>query len=621
MHQVARILQSAKALWPLYVGVIVSALIITCLGIATPFIVRDATDTIVDALNGTSNMEDARHHVLWLALLLLLTQLANTIFSNLGGYIGDVLAARLRQILSTRYFAQLLAMPQRYFDTQITGTIIARLDRSISTMTQALQTLSNNILPMLVTLGAVLGIATFYYWPLAVMLVLIIPIYMWLTARTSVRWQKLEGEKNTEIDQAGGRFAETVGQVKVVKSFVTEVPELKTFGEHYQRTVATTRVQSRFWHLMDIARGASMNLMFFGIYLILFLRTLEGHFSIGDFVLLIQLVNMARQPLMMMSWVVDTSQRAIAGSRDYFEVMERTLEPTANRQLVAARSMDHLPELDTTPPQPIPANHDIPVIEFSHVDFAYDADENEGTAPQVLSDISFSAHANEQVALVAASGGGKSTIVNLLLGLYQPQAGSLKVFGHDVADIDAAQLRATVGVVFQEPALFSGTIAENIAYARPEAKKADIIEVAKRANAHEFIMEFPDDYDTIIGERGLRLSGGQKQRIAIARAMLKNAPILILDEATSALDTRSELAVQAGLEDLMQGRTTIMIAHRLSTIADVDTIITLEHGQIAEMGSPDQLATSGGLYSELLQLTANANSAAKQRLKQYGFHS
>lgn len=614
MQSVFRILRSAKALWPLYVGVIVSALVITLLNLATPFIVREATDTIVAAVGGEQATGDARRTLIVLAGLLLATQLANTLLSNLGGYIGDVLAARLRQILSTRYFAQLLAMPQRYFDNQITGTIIARLDRSISTMTQALQSLSNNILPMLVTLGAVLGITSIYYWPLAVLLVLIIPIYMWLTARTSVRWQALEADKNAEVDQAGGRFAEVVGQVKVVKSFVTEVPELKTFGTHYEQTVQLTHKQSRFWHLMDVARGASMNLIFFAIYLILFLRTLDGHFSIGDFVLLIQLVNMARQPLMMMSWVVDTTQRAIAGSRDYFEVMEQELEPTANPQLVAATALDHLPALDTTPAEPLTARAGHPVISFQDVSFAYGSKE----AP-VLHDISFRAHPNEKIALVAPSGGGKSTIVNLLLGLYQPQSGTLEVLGHDIAQLSAERLRASVGVVFQEPALFSGTVAENIAYAHPDATRAEIEAVARRANAHDFIQEFPDGYDTLIGERGLRLSGGQKQRIAIARAMLKDAPILILDEATSALDAKAELAVQAGLEELMQGRTTIMIAHRLSTIADVDTIITLDKGTIDEIGTPQDLASSGGMYTQLLELTATANASAKERLKQFGF--
>ena len=209
--------------------------------------------------------------------------------------------------------------------------------------------------------------------------------------------------------------------------------------------------------------------------------------------------------------------------------------------------------------------------------------------------------------------------MNLLLGLYQPTAGTLTVCGKDVSTLSSAELRSSVGVVFQEPALFSGTIRENIAYATPYANQAEIEDAAKRANAHEFIMGFTDGYDTVIGERGLRLSGGQKKRIAVARAMLKDAPVLVLDEATSALDTKAERVVQAGLEQLMEGRTTLVIAHRLSTIANVDTIVTLDEGRVDEVGSPAELAISGGIYSELLKLTGSTSAADRERLKRFGF--
>ena len=169
--------------------------------------------------------------------------------------------------------------------------------------------------------------------------------------------------------------------------------------------------------------------------------------------------------------------------------------------------------------------------------------------------------------------------------------------------------------------MFSGTIRENIAYGKPGATDEEIVAVAKRASAHEFISSFPDGYDTIVGERGLRLSGGQKQRVAVARAMLKDAPVLVLDEATSALDTKSERIVQAGLDDLMRDRTTLIIAHRLSTIANVDTIVTVDKGQVSEIGSPAELAQTGGIYSQLLQLTQSTSAADKQRLKRYGFVS
>lgn len=625
MRSLTRIVRSMKELWPYYTMVIVAATATVLLSLAAPFLISHATDTIVTTLDGSMSVEDATRVVIGVALGLLAAELAHTVIHNIGGWFGDVMGMRMRQILSNRYFAKLLALPQSYFDRQVTGTIISRLDRSIMGLTQFLQAFANNFFSMILTVIVVLLISAWYYWPLALLLVIIFPMYLWLTALTSKRWMRWEKTKNDHVDTAQGRFAEVVGQVKVVKSFVSELRELRLFQGHFAETVSVTRRQSRWWHMMDIFRMAGMNVVFFAIYVVLFLQTLNGNFTIGDMVLLVQLVAMAKQPATMMSWMVDSAQRAAAGSREYFEAMDELEEPTASPTLLAA-SREYGPALIPdreivdaipSPPAPIADGHrrgGTPVFEFDAVTFGYDEDQ------PVIHGVSFAAGNNEKVALVGESGGGKSTLVNLLLGLYRPTDGRLSICGHDIRDLSAAQLRGMVGVVFQDAALFSGTVRENIAYARPGATEAEIIEVARRANADEFIRGFPDGYDTLIGERGLRLSGGQKQRIAVARAMLKDAPILILDEATSALDTRAERAVQAGLEELMVGRTTLVIAHRLSTIATVDTIITLDAGRVDEIGSPAELATSGGIYSELLKLTASSSDEDRARLRRFGFH-
>ncbi|MGV0405763.1 ABC transporter ATP-binding protein [Corynebacterium marquesiae] len=615
MNSILRITRSASALWPFYLGVLLTATITAVVALISPFLTREATDTIVGALQNDAPLGDALRTVLLLAVALFLADAANALFRNIGGYIGDVMVSRLREILSTRYFAKLLALPQGYYDNQVTGTIIARLDRSIANITQFVQSFANNFFTMIIQTLAVLAITAWYYWPLAVLLALLFPVYMWLTALTSKRWQKFEAVKNENIDLANGRFAEVIGQVKVAKSFVSETRELSHFAQRYRTVVDTTKPQSRWWHMMDTFRGLAMAVIFLGIYGVIFWRTLEGHFSLGDMVMLLQMVSSAKQPVFMMSWIVDTAQRAIAGSKDYFKVMEEELEPTAPRELVAATTGSHTPQLDLTPVRPLEPTPGAPVFSFDRVSFAYE----EGKP--VVEDISFAAAEGHKVALVGESGGGKSTLVNLLLGLYHPSAGHLDVLGHRVDDLTASRLRASVGVVFQESYLFSGTIRENIAYGKPGATEEEIIDVAKRANAHEFIQAFPDGYDTVIGERGLKLSGGQKQRVSVARAMLKGAPILVLDEATSALDTKSERAVQAGLDELMKDRTTLIIAHRLSTIADVDTIITLDRGRIDEMGSPAELAQSGGIYAELLKLTQSTSAADRRRLKKFGFVS
>ena len=624
MQSLARILASTKVLWPFYVGIIVCSLGTAAAALVSPFLIRDATDAIVGAIGdgGDDVINRTVTTVLWLAIGLLIADLAQTIVHNIGGYLGDVMTARMREILSTRYFAKLLSLPQRYFDDQVTGTIIARLERSITNVTQFLQSFSNNFFPMLLTVFAVLGITGWHYWPLAVLLAAVFPTYMWLTTLTSKRWQKIEGKKNSEIDLAGGRFAEVVGQVKVVRSFTAEVREVDGFSRHYERTVGLTREQSSWWHRMDALRGGILNVIFFGIYLLLFLRTLRGDFSIGTMVMLIQLVNMARQPATMMSFLVDAAQRAVAGSRDYFDVMALQEEKSAPKALVRAAATDGRAadasargeglDPDYAPQRLTPPEDGSPVIDLDDVSFAYEK------GNPVLEGVTFNAGRGEKVALVGESGGGKSTLVNLILGFYQPTGGVLEVCGADVREVPMGNLRASVGVVFQDAALFSGTIRENIAYGRPDATDAEIIDAARRANADDFVRRFPKGYDTTIGERGLKLSGGQKQRIAIARAILKDAPVLLLDEATSALDTKAEREVQRGLEELMQGRTTIIIAHRLSTISNVDTIVTLDRGRVDEVGSPAELAVSGGIYAELLKLTASASAADRKRLKKYG---
>ena len=609
MRSLGKILSSTRVLWPSYVAILFTSVLITTTALLMPFIISGATDEVVDVVKAGGHTGGHVKTIVWFAVALLVADLVNTFISNIGGYIGDVAAVRMRRILSTRYFEKLLTLPQSYFDRELTGTIINRLSRNISETTQFLNMFANNFLPMLLTTFAVLIISAVYSWPLALLLLIVFPVYMYLTTLTSKKWQVLEQQKNEQFDIAGGRFAEVVGQIRVVKSFGQEKRELTSFDDRYASTVATTRVQSRYWHLMDAARRGSLNVIFFGVYAIVFVQTVRGVFTIGDMVLLIQLVNMARQPVMMMSYLVDSGQRAVAGSRDYFKVLDEMPERD-----IAALAADDAPasRASSATARGSVDGRDDTVIEFDDATFGYDDDR------AVLEHIDLSIRHGERIAFVGESGGGKTTLISLLLGLYRLREGRLSVFGRDVDETPLAQLRSDFGVVFQDSSLFSGTIRENIAYGRPDASGEEIVDAAKRANADIFIRRFDDGYDTTIGERGLKLSGGQKQRIAVARAMLKDAPILILDEATSALDTKSERLVQAGLDELMEGRTSLIIAHRLSTISTVDRIVTLCDGRIDEIGPPEELAVSGGIYAELLALQASGRKTDKKRLKEYG---
>lgn len=643
VRSLARILSFTRELTPLYVGIIVAAVLTSLLTLAVPFITGAATDQIVAGLGGQQSVDSTIQAVIWLAVAFLGVELISTLVASVGGYWGDVMATRMRTILSRRYFAQLLVLPQRYFDNELTGKITSRLNRSITELTQFLNFFANNAFTMLITTVAVLIISAIYWWPLAVLLALIFPIYMWLTAKTSVRWQALEKEKNHEVDVAAGRFAEVVAQMPVVKSFVQESHEHTGFSRHYETMIGITQEQSRYWHTMDAWRRAALNLVFFGLYALIFVRTATGEFSVGDMVMLIQLMAMARQPVTSMSYLVDASQRAIAGSTDYFEVMDQPHEREPDPQVLAAigpvaetrSERDRVADeaectaVGTRRSATVPAravgtavqdlrelagsvDEATPAVAFREVSFGYD------DGPDVLRGISFAVGQGEKVALVGESGGGKSTLASLLMGLYSVRSGAVEVFGADVDQLPVPVLRAGVAAVFQDPSLFSGTIRENIAYARPEASEEQIRAAARVANADRFVERLTDGYHALIGERGLKLSGGQKQRIAVARAVLKDAPVLILDEATSSLDTRSERLVQAGLDQLMVGRASLIVAHRLSTIATVDRIVTLRDGQVDEIGSPAELAVSGGIYAELLALQNQGTEAAKKALQQFG---
>lgn len=612
LRPLLRMVEFTSHLWPFYVGIVLCGLLTSAATITVPFVIGRATDLVVgiarDGIVRDGSGPDALTTALWLGAALLLGQIVTTVAGNVGGYLGDVMSARMRASLSERYYGRLLALPQRYFDSELTGTIISRLNRSITSVTDFVKMFSNTFFSMLVTTAAVLVISAWYFWPLAVLLAVMFPLYFWLTALTSVRWQRLETTKNADIDEASGRFAEVVGQVRVVRSFVRERSELGRFSDRFDATIDTTREQSRYWHRMDVLRGGVLDLIFFTGYALVFVRTAQGAFSIGDMVVLVQLMSMARQPVSMLSYVVDSGQRAITGSVDYVAVMDQPIDRApVPVEATAAAQVASVQELPPAVPEPTPGA-DTAMIRFDHVRFGY-------TERDVLHDVSFAVQPGERVALVSESGGGKTTLVNLLLALYDLRGGRIEVAGRDIAGLSAQELRRDVGVVFQDASLFSGTVRENIAYGRPDATDAEIVAAASRANAHDFITALPQGYDAMIGERGLKLSGGQKQRIAVARALLKDAPILVLDEATSALDTKSERLVQAGLDELMHGRTSLIIAHRLSTIAGVDRIVTLRDGRVDEIGTPAQLATSGGIYAELLALQNSADEVAQRRLR------
>ena len=593
MKEIWRIIRFTKNLRKYYAIISVSTILLAVMSQLQPIFTKIAIDEVTKIISGGTASVTV---VAWMAAAIFLTDVAQTLLSNYSGYWGDVMSARLQKHLSERYYEHLLSLPQRYFDQELSGKIINRMNRGISQISTFMQVLSNNFLQFLFSTILSLAVVAYYSWQVALMLLTLYPIFIYLTTRTSSKWQAYQKTINNEQDIASGRFAESIGQVRVVKSFLQEARELTFFKRRFDTVVSTTRPQSKYWHWQDVKRRIVLNIIFFAVFAYIFIETAHGKYSIGTAVLLIQYAMLIRIPIFTISFLVDATQRAVSNTKDYFE------------------AMDVVPEIkDREGAQELAVTRG--AITFDHIKFGYDDD-----AP-VIQDVHFAVAPDSKVALVGESGQGKTTLTNLLLRLYDVHEGQIRIDDQDITEVTQASLRQQIGVVFQEPALFSGTIHENIAYANPAADRAAIEKAAKAANAHEFIEKLENGYETEIGERGLKLSGGQKQRIAIARALLKDAPILILDEATSSLDSKSEHMVQEALERLMKGRTTLIIAHRLSTIQNVDQIVTLENGRVAEIGSPEELAQSNGIYAQLLKLQGSHTAATKRKLKAFDIAS
>lgn len=588
MNDILKIIRYSWGLKNYYYITAIFVVVVSLLNQATPFIIKFL---VADFDRNAHGIPVPPSEIIWLVLLFLAVNVILTLITNVQGYFGDILGAKLNTLLSQRYYDHILKLPLEYYDNEVAGRITSRLERSITTISQLMNAFANNFIGFFLTSAITLVILAFYAWPVAVLLGLLFPFYMWLTTLSSHSWLTRQEPINKDTDQNNGRFIESVNSIRVVKSFVQEMAESRFFGDKRKAIESGTRNQSIEWHKFDVYRRLGLSVVFFLIYGYIAYETYVGHFDISTFVLLITLVTQAQFPLFASSFIIDNIQRARAGSKDFFSVMNT--EPS----IVDA-----------------PDASDLAVkkgkVSFTSVDFAY------SDGKQVLHGITFSIEPGTKVALVGESGEGKTTISNLLLRFYGLSGGHIRIDGQDISSVTQASLRRNIGVVFQEPNLFSGTVRENIAYGSPDATDEQVAAAAKAANAAGFIAKLPAGYESEIGERGVKLSGGQKQRIAIARAILKNPPILILDEATSSLDSRSEHEVQLALTELMRGRTTLIIAHRLSTIASVDKIVGIQGGAVIEEGSPAELAHGDGIYAELLALQ-QPTAANKAKLKRY----
>lgn len=558
------------------------------LSLVNPLLSKQIVDLLVKKLQGEPIINENFIYILFAMIIIDVTA---TTLTSISQWVGDLLTVRLQTFLSEKFYKHVLSLNIGYFDNEITGNLVNKMYRGITSITNFIQNMLNNFLPFLLTaIVTILLMAKFSIF-ISLLLAILFPIYILISHKSSKNWIEYEDQKNAINDASQGRVFESLAGIRVVKSFSAEIIELASYLKSRQKIESLSKIQTKKWHSYDFARRFALNIILFCIYTYIVLKTFNGHFTLGEMTLLLALSQQARFPLFAMSFILGQIQQASAGSSDYFKILDT--KPQIKEQKNA-------PEIIVS---------SSPKIEFKKIYFEYQKGKN------VLQNISFKINPGEKIALVGESGQGKSTIVNLLLRYYEPQSGLIKINDKDISKFTQHSLHKLFAVVFQESLLFSGTIYENIKYGKPNAKEFEIIEAAIAANAHEFIQELPEKYKSTIGERGVKLSGGQKQRIAIARAIIKKAPIVILDEATSSLDSKAELEVQKGLQELLKNKTSIIIAHRLSTIASANNVLVIEKGQISQYGTHEELINKPGLYKDLV--TLQQNLLQKQKLSSF----
>ncbi|MCC9624493.1 ABC transporter ATP-binding protein/permease [Thalassospira sp. MA62] len=508
------------------------------------------------------------------AIGLLVVYLVNTGLMAIVTYWGHVLGITIETEMRRRAFDHLQKLSFRFYDNQKTGHLVARVTKDLEEIGEVAHHGPEDLFVAIMTFVGALILMFVVHPPLALIAAAIAPLIMWLVVRFGGEMTHNWRQQFGRIGAFNARIEENVGGVRVVRAFANEDHERALFHKDNEQ-YRTVKLQAYAIMAISLAinylgmRIVQVVILLAGTYFVV-----NGGLSVGGFVGFLLLVNVFYQPLEKIAAVVETYPKGIAGFRNYQELMNT--EP------------DIIDRPDARDDVVLTGN-----LAFENVDFGYSDDR------MVLSNINIAIDAGETVAFVGPSGAGKTTLCSLVPRFYDVTSGKITIDGHDIRDISMKCLRQQIGIVQQDVFLFAGTLRENIAYGKLDATDDEINEALRRARLDDLVASLPDGIETIIGERGVKLSGGQKQRVAIARIFLKNPPILILDEATSALDTETERAIQKSLDELAQGRTTLVIAHRLATIRNANRIVVITPDGIAEQGSHDTLLSHDGAYRRL----------------------
>jgi subfamily B ATP-binding cassette protein MsbA len=563
-----RLIKLAKPHLPKFILAMLCMLVVGGLTSALAFLVKPVLDDIFMKKNAAM--------LKWIPIavvaIYMLKGLCTYVQTILMNFIGQRVVADIRN----RLYQVIQTQSMSFFTKNQTGILMSRITNDVNSMQGAVSEAVTSLLKDSFTLICLMFVIFYRDWQLALVAMVIFPVTIYPIATFGRKIRKLATRTQVTMGSLTTLLQETISGARIVKAFGREDYESSRFSRENEnllkltlKSVTISAVSSPF---MEFLGGVGIAaIIFYGGY-----QVIQGVSTPGTFFSFLAALILLYEPIKRLTNVNNTIQQGIAGAQRVFSII------------------DAVPEIRNKP-EAIPLPTISKAIDIRNVTFRYED-------TPVLKQINLTVRAGEAVAFVGMSGGGKTTLVNLIPRFYDVSEGQILIDGLDIRDVTMESLRAQIGIVTQQTILFNDTVRNNIIYGDVEKTEADVIRAAKAANAHHFIMNLPEGYDTVIGEQGTKLSGGERQRISIARALLKDAPILVLDEATSSLDTEAEIEVQEALENLMKGRTTLVIAHRLSTIRNADRIVVLVNGEIVEEGTHEALLDKKGEYFRLYQM-------------------
>jgi ATP-binding cassette subfamily B protein len=561
-----------KYRWILALDLFCAALTTIC-ELVLPLIIRYLTDM------GMHNLQALTvRMVLGIGTLYIALRLVDVAANYFMAYVGHMMGAKIETDMRRDLFAYLQEQSYSYYDNTKIGQIMARITSDLFDITEFAHHCPEEYFIAALKIGVAFGILAQTDLTLTLIIFSLIPIMLICAMSFSTKMRRAFKKSRNQIGELNSQVEDSLLGVRVVKSFANESVEEEKFRKGNEGFLNIKREAYRYMAGFHSTIRFFDGIMYIVVVIVGAIFMVYGRIEAPDLVAYLLYVSMLLTSIRRIVEFTEQFQRGMTGIERFIEIMDAPIEVDDAEDAV-----------------PLPAVKG--EIRFDKVSFRY-SDNNKN----VLSNIDLTVAAGENVALVGPSGSGKTTLCNLIPRFYDVSSGKVLIDGHDIKTVTIKSLRSQIGMVQQEVYLFSGSVYENIVYGKPTASKEEVVQAAKDAGAHDFIMELPEGYDTYVGERGVKLSGGQKQRISIARVFLKNPPILILDEATSALDNESELIVRRSLERLAAGRTTFTIAHRLTTIKNASIILVLTENGIEEQGTHEELLAKGGTYSHLYRM-------------------